>query len=66
MTVLDRILAPQPPPFAILHRPDAAGDHLDVLVGEVSTPDTLAGVALPDGGPPGHDVLVTSNSGCSK
>lgn len=51
---MDRILGPQPPPFAILHRPDTTGDHVDVLVGTVSTPDTLACVALPDDA----DVLV--------
>ena len=54
MSVLDRILAPQPPPFAILHRPEATGSRMDVLVGSVSTPDTLADVELPAG----HDVLV--------
>lgn len=56
----DRLLGPEPPPFAVLHRPEATGpDTLDVLIGEVSTPDELAGVELPgsDGGP-GHDVLV--------
>jgi len=56
--VIDRILGATPPPFAILHRPNTTGDDLDVLIGEVSTPDTLARIALPDTGPPGHDVLV--------
>ncbi|HEU5155712.1 MAG TPA: anthranilate synthase family protein [Streptosporangiaceae bacterium] len=46
---LRRILRPRPPAFAILHRPDAAGpDQVDVLVGEVSTPATLADVPLPE------------------
>ena len=56
--MIERILRAAPPPFAIVHRPHATGDHVDVLVGEVSTPDTLAQIALPDGAAPGHDVLV--------
>ena len=62
--LLDLILAPDPPPFAVLHRPETTGAAtLEVLVGEVSTPDTLADVPLaePDGAHPGeprHDVLV--------
>ncbi|MDH2388403.1 anthranilate synthase family protein [Streptomyces sp. HNM0663] len=64
MNVLDRVLGPEPPPFALLCRPDANGPgSLDVLVGEVSTPDALARIPL--GGDPGaqgpgprHDVLV--------
>jgi 2-amino-4-deoxychorismate synthase len=51
---IERILGPHPPPFAILHRPDTTGEHVDVVIGSVSTPDTLAGVELPDGA----DVLV--------
>ncbi|WP_175607688.1 anthranilate synthase family protein [Peterkaempfera bronchialis] len=62
---LDRILAEQPPAFALLHRPEATGAGLlDVLIGEVSTPGTLAAIPLPedhpgrpDGGP-GHEMLV--------
>jgi 2-amino-4-deoxychorismate synthase len=46
--VIERILGPQPPPFAILHRPDLAADHVDVLIGEVSTPDTLAQIPVTD------------------
>jgi phenazine biosynthesis protein phzE len=57
--VIGRILGADPPPFAILHRPDRTGDHVDVLIGEVSTPDTLADIELPEGkSGPGHDVLV--------
>jgi phenazine biosynthesis protein phzE len=52
--LVGRILGPHPPPFAILHRPEETGELVDVLVGTVSTPDTLADVALPDG----EDVLV--------
>ncbi len=52
--MIEGFLGPNPPPFAILHRPDTTGDAVDVFAGEVSTPDTLAGVTLPDG----EDVLV--------
>jgi phenazine biosynthesis protein phzE len=45
--LLDRVLGPQPPPFALLHRPEATGeDWLEVLVGEMSTPATLAQLPL--------------------
>lgn len=57
--LLDRVLAPQPPPFALVHRPDAGGpDRLDVLVGEVSTPDTLAGIPLPEGPAGAHQSAL--------
>ncbi|MEE1940146.1 anthranilate synthase family protein [Streptomyces sp. TRM 70361] len=62
--ILDRILAADPPAFALLHRPETTGvGVLDVLVGEVSTPRTLAEIPLPDSpgsdpGGPRHDVLA--------
>ncbi|MDT0447167.1 anthranilate synthase family protein [Streptomyces johnsoniae] len=60
--LLARVLAPQPPPFALLYRPEATGAaRLDVLVGDVSTRDTLADLPLPGPGPAGrarHDVLA--------
>ncbi len=62
--LLRRILArPRPGPFALLHRPRTAGRNvLEVLLGEVSTPATLAGIPLPDpaqaGGGARHDVLA--------
>ncbi|GAA3034055.1 chorismate-binding protein [Actinokineospora globicatena] len=51
------------PPFALLHRPEHAGaDVLEVLTGEVSTPDTLSRLPRrerPDGHVgPWHDVLT--------
>lgn len=61
--LLEEILGPTPPPFALLHRPEATGPGvLDILVGEVSHPGTLAGIPLsePSGvpGAPRHDVLA--------
>ncbi|MEV4455444.1 chorismate-binding protein, partial [Microbispora sp. NPDC049633] len=61
--LLERVLAPEPPPFAVLHRPEAAGPgRVDVLVGEVSTAGRLAEIPLPDAsatpGTARHDVLV--------
>lgn len=59
MDLLDRVLASQPPPFALLHRPATIGhDRLDVLVGEVSTPDRLADIPLAEDSEPGQEVLV--------
>jgi phenazine biosynthesis protein phzE len=61
--LLDRVLTRLPPAFALLYRPEVTGaGRLDVLVGEVSTPDTLGEIRLPathapaDG--PRHDVLT--------
>lgn len=61
--LLDEILGPTPPPFALLHRPEATGPGvLDILVGEVSHPETLAGIPLPESseatGAPRHEVLA--------
>ncbi|MDQ2957697.1 MAG: anthranilate synthase family protein [Actinomycetota bacterium] len=43
------ILGSQPPPFALVHRTAADGtDGVDVLLGEVSFPATLADIPLPD------------------
>ncbi|WP_318842152.1 anthranilate synthase family protein [Streptomyces marincola] len=55
---LAAVLGPTPPPFALLHRPEANGPGvLDVLIGEVSTPATLADVPLRAHGPR-RDTLV--------
>lgn len=68
---LHRVLAPRPPAFALLYRPESAGPGvLDVLMGEVTTPASLAEIPLPEATPgvapaavpgatgPRHDVLV--------
>ncbi|MFE9251302.1 anthranilate synthase family protein [Streptomyces sp. NPDC007088] len=61
--LLQEILGPTPPPFALLYRPEATGPGvLDILVGEVSHPGTLAAIPLPEPsgvpGAPRHDVLA--------
>jgi phenazine biosynthesis protein phzE len=60
--LLDRVLGLDPPPFALLHRPHTSGpDALDVLVGELSTPRSLAGLNLADEAPAGaahHELLA--------
>jgi len=45
--VLDQVLGRHPPAFALLHRPETVGEGLlEVLVGEVSTPTTLAEIPV--------------------
>ncbi|MGA6227399.1 anthranilate synthase family protein [Streptomyces umbrinus] len=60
--LLRRVLAAEPPPFALLHRPERTGRHqLDVLTGELCMPDKLADVPVADDGAEtgqGHQVLT--------
>ncbi|MBF6055610.1 phenazine-specific anthranilate synthase component I, partial [Streptomyces eurocidicus] len=57
--LLGRILGGEVPAYALVHRPDATGPGaMDLLVGEVSTPGTLADVRLPAPGGAGHEALV--------
>ncbi|MER7371642.1 anthranilate synthase family protein [Streptomyces lanatus] len=61
--LLARVLAPHPPAFALLHRPQTGGaDTVDVLSGGISTPATLADLPLPDGAAPAdgprHELLT--------
>ena len=43
--LLTRVLAPDPPPFALLHRPEWTGwDRVEVLAGELRAVDVLADV----------------------
>ncbi|MFI1355901.1 anthranilate synthase family protein [Streptomyces sp. NPDC020898] len=61
--LLDRVLSLRAPAFALLHRPETGvPDTVDVLVGDVTLPETLAKIPLtePSPGTPGpeHDVLV--------
>ncbi|MFJ6656246.1 anthranilate synthase family protein [Streptomyces sp. NPDC091377] len=58
---LDQVLTTaRPRPFALLHRPAATGpDTLDVLVGRISLPRTLAELPPhPADGPAPHEVLA--------
>ncbi|WUJ32624.1 anthranilate synthase family protein [Streptomyces sp. NBC_00388] len=61
--LLGQVLGRTPPPFALLHRPGSTGPGtLDVLIGAVTTPATLADIPLPDAtalpGAPRHEMLV--------
>ncbi|MFB7668129.1 anthranilate synthase family protein [Kitasatospora sp. NPDC056138] len=48
LALLERVLAEQPPAFALLHRPETgAADEIEVLIGAVSEVATLAEIPLP-------------------
>lgn len=62
-SLLESVLAKHPPAFALLHRPEATGPgSIEILVGEVSTPQRLADIRLPDRpkdrGKGRHEVLA--------
>jgi len=60
--LLGRVLSPEPGPFALLHRPGSAGPGVvDVILGKVSTPGTLAALPLPTTPrqPGAHHELLT-------
>ncbi|MFF3317968.1 anthranilate synthase family protein [Streptomyces sp. NPDC003035] len=61
--LLSRILGPNPPAFAVLHRPETTGPGaLDLLTGEISLPATLADLPVREdagaGGAGRHEVLA--------
>ena len=59
--LLGRVLGPEPPAFALLHRPEAVGERMEVLLGDVTTVERLADLPLPDGGvagDPRHELLA--------
>jgi phenazine biosynthesis protein phzE len=56
-TVLRRIMAPDPPPFALLYRPESGADHLDVLLGTPITTGAIGDIPLRIGAR-AHDVLA--------
>ncbi len=61
--LLDRLLAPRPPAFALLYRPQSGQPGtVDILTGTSSSADTLADIPLPGPADPAaglrHDVLA--------
>ncbi|MFC7261306.1 anthranilate synthase family protein [Streptomyces lutosisoli] len=57
--LLDQVLSGHTPAYALLHRPAATGrSALEVVVGEVNEPGTLAGIPLPAASASGHQVLA--------
>ncbi|WP_345962369.1 anthranilate synthase family protein [Streptomyces sp. BRB040] len=61
LALLERVLAPAPPPFALLYRPETgAPGRVDVLTGPVGTVDRIAELPVPDSahGPAGADLLA--------
>ncbi|MFJ7155286.1 anthranilate synthase family protein [Streptomyces sp. NPDC101118] len=56
--LLRRILGERPPAFAVLHRPETNGSRLEVLTGDVTASETLAGVPLDPAAGPGPEVLT--------
>lgn len=60
--LLRRVLGPRPPAFALLHRPEAVGRRVELLVGDITEVDRLGDIPLApaDEGVPGprHETLV--------
>ncbi|MFE5326375.1 anthranilate synthase family protein [Embleya sp. NPDC056575] len=59
--LLERVLAADPPPFALLYRPTVtAGDRVEILTGDIGVVDRVADIPIPDSpyGPAGPDVLA--------
>lgn len=56
---LDFLDTAEPPPFALLHRPDATGDDIELITGDVVTATFLDDLPQPRGGAgAGHDLVV--------
>jgi phenazine biosynthesis protein phzE len=57
--VLRRIMVPNPPPFALLYRPESTDGRVDVLLGRPSTVDTIENLPMRNGMTAGrHDLLA--------
>jgi 2-amino-4-deoxychorismate synthase len=58
---LDRVLGPEPPTFALLHRPESGHGDVEVLLGDIRAVDRLADLPLSSDSPvpgPRHEVLA--------
>ncbi|WP_327022924.1 anthranilate synthase family protein [Micromonospora sp. NBC_01739] len=60
MTWLERVTAPDGPPFALLHRPGHDPDTIDLIIGTADTVERIADIPLPVEGGTGarHDLLA--------
>ncbi|WP_181763909.1 anthranilate synthase family protein [Streptomyces albidus (ex Kaewkla and Franco 2022)] len=61
LQLLNRLLGPGSPPFAVLHRPDAVGQQVEILTGDVTEVARLADLPLSEAGTAGaagHEVLA--------
>ena len=57
--LLATVLQAKPPAFALVHRPESGRPgQVDVLVGDLSTPATLADLPVPESRAAGHSVLA--------
>ncbi|MEU8610214.1 chorismate-binding protein, partial [Actinoplanes sp. NPDC048791] len=56
--LLDQLLAPHPPAFALLHRPQAGPDTVDIVAGTAFVVDRLADLPLPGDPGAGNDELI--------
>lgn len=58
--LLQRVLAPEPPPFALIYRPESTPGTLQVLLGDVTEHKSLTGIPLAAAVGPGSrdDALV--------
>ncbi len=54
--MLDRLLSPDPPPFALLHRPGSGVADIDVIVGDISACERIADIPLSPEGPRARDA----------
>lgn len=57
--LLEQILAPEPPPFAVLYRRENDADHLEIFTGHVETVDTLSDLLLDPSPPTGGSTYDT-------
>lgn len=58
--ILGRVLSAEPPPFALLHRPDSSGrDRIDLITGRIEQAERIADIPLSDARQAGrHQALA--------